>query len=82
MIMKNLDEVSSACLGVTCKAFYSFHMKKHGAVRLSSGGKKYVEDGKMLANYLIDWVPQELQYYNYKGGKFVDKNRWKKLVAR
>ncbi|KAE9367896.1 hypothetical protein N431DRAFT_444971 [Stipitochalara longipes BDJ] len=55
-IMNNLDKVSSTCLGVTCKTFYNLYLEKHGVVRLSSGGNKFVRNGKMLANYLAKWV--------------------------
>jgi hypothetical protein len=61
--------VTSACLGLTCKAFYPIHRSQHGTVPLRSSvsfGVEFVNLGLLLQN----WVPSNLAY-NYKSGKFV-----------
>lgn len=39
-----------------------------------------MKDGNTLANSLISWVPEEIQYYNYKDGVFVTEEEFEELV--
>jgi len=65
--------VTSACLGLTCKAFYRIHRARRGRVSL----KDYIiygppEKGCLtnLGLLLKNWVPSHLAF-DYKDGKFV-----------
>jgi hypothetical protein len=65
--------VTSACLGLTCKAFYPIHREKHGVVPLDkatcydlSGDIKFIN----LALLIKNWVPSHLAY-DFKDKKFI-----------
>jgi hypothetical protein len=66
-IMKNLDQVSSACLGLTCKAFYSLYKELCGIVPLYAW--YYLAPYAMLGERLETWAGPEL-WYHFGARKF------------
>ncbi|KAE9363789.1 hypothetical protein N431DRAFT_448354 [Stipitochalara longipes BDJ] len=65
-IVENLDSVSSASFGPTCKAVYPIHFKTHGIVNLNDHppgtARGYTVKGEKLANLLRKWFPSNLKY--------------------
>lgn len=66
MIITELDPVSSASFGVTCKVAYEVHFNVHGVVSLEDSppgmSSLYIPGGFTLANLLNTWVPKNLVF--------------------
>lgn len=73
LIFERIDgAVTSACLGLTCKAFHAIHQVQCGMVPLKKS-TNYGPDNKHFTNLALllkNWVPSNLAY-DYKAGKFV-----------
>ncbi|KAH8771361.1 hypothetical protein F5882DRAFT_506927 [Hyaloscypha sp. PMI_1271] len=74
-IVKNLDQVSSACLGLTCKAFYPLHKELRGITPLYAW--YYLAPYAMLEERLETWAGPEL-WYQFDTRKFWRKERVKR----
>ena len=66
-IVKNLDQVSSACLGLACKAFYPLHKELRGITPLHAW--YYLAPYAMLEERLETWAGPEL-WYQFATRKF------------
>ncbi|KAE9374591.1 hypothetical protein N431DRAFT_464826 [Stipitochalara longipes BDJ] len=66
--------ITSAGLGLTCKAFYAIHQARHGRVNLKNNvfygplGKHIIQLGLLLKN----WIPSHLAY-DHATGKFIER---------
>jgi len=63
LIYSFLDPVTSACFGVTCKAFYDIFRKSPNfrvqlAMSVQEGGPA------LLKGFLYSWVPADQRYFN------------------
>jgi hypothetical protein len=75
-LFQHLDKVTSTCLGLTCKIFYSIHRAIHGKVKLKSpsGTPTYMvhPDGRTrdLTRLISKWMGPDYHWMGWERGKF------------
>lgn len=77
-LFRQLDSVTSTCLGLTCKAFYKLHRETKGRVWLWEVSPRGPQSfGKPLYELLESWVPVGLVYgKQFRPGKFVEVEKY------
>ncbi len=77
MIFKNLDRVSSTCLGLASKAFYPLHKEHHGIVPLIACCllPPTQESGRILFSLLKSWMKQAGLVFSKTELKFTTPER-------
>jgi hypothetical protein len=66
-IFSFLDTTASVCLGVTCRYFYSLHVRLHGKIYLN------FFDTPQLPSLLRDWMGSDYAFYR-KNFRFVHRS--------
>ena len=83
MIFKNLDRVTSTCLGLACTALYQIHWQLRGKVPLTvycafeRSGINLPVSRRLLARRLRSWIPEDLVVVEGRWGMFMTKERRK-----
>ncbi|PMD23573.1 hypothetical protein NA56DRAFT_715998 [Hyaloscypha hepaticicola] len=73
-IIKNLDRVSSVCLGITNKKFYDIHKELHPKVPLIAA-HLYTKGGMRLFGLLKEWMKEAGLLWSASELKFVTPER-------
>jgi hypothetical protein len=83
-LFKHFSPTTSACLGLTCKAFHGIHWSLHGKVPLEGCDPQFSVSNKLdvrrtLCGLLIRWMEPLQLHWSHGAAKFVTNEQ---LVAR